>query len=205
MSIDSDFLNKDQSPDTEINEDSLRLALERLGAKGNRRQAPLTHKKSPPDQRRRRFVQEGQVVVEHHQSSRTAQRLTSPQSDEQGEEISRLRNLLKIEQRRAEDTQRELSDANVQMRTLETHLVHEKLHVTELKTKCAEIEQALLEAQVQLSRLREEAASQKRTVERDVIAAEAPVVKKRGPGRPPLARKPETRTDDQEPVRWWKD
>ncbi|MFC0501179.1 hypothetical protein ACFFGM_06555 [Asaia krungthepensis] len=183
----------------------MRQALERLGAKGNKRPVAISHKKSLPDQRRRRFVQEGQVIVEHHQASRTAQRLASPQSDEQGEEISRLRNLLKVEQRRAEDAQRDLSDANTQLRTLETHLVHEKLHVTELKTKCAEAEQALLEAQVQLTRLREDAAVQKRVAEKEASVTEALGQKKRGPGRPPLVRKVETGADEQEPVRWWKD
>ncbi|GBR07226.1 hypothetical protein GCM10007207_24080 [Asaia siamensis] len=204
MSIDSDFFNKEVNQEAELSEDSLRLALERLGNRSNKRPAQQAHKKIVPDQRRRRFVQEGQVVVEHHQVSRAALRSSPVQSDDHSEEIARLRNLLKMEQRRAEDAQRDLGDMQVQLRTLETHLVHEKLHVTELKTKCAEAEQALLEAQVQLSVLREE--SQKRHVEPAGPADETaePVVK-RGRGRPPRVREVPAMAGEPEPVRWWKD
>ncbi|WP_438382010.1 hypothetical protein ABHV46_14135 [Asaia sp. BMEF1] len=204
MGTDSDFYNKDTNHDGELSEDSLRLALERLGTKSNKRHTQGGHHKVAPDQRRRRFVQEGQVVVEHHQLSRASLRAPSSQGEDHGEELSRLRNLLKLEQRRAEDAQRELGNVQVQLRTLETHLVHEKLHVTELKAKCAEVEQTLLEAQVELARLREE--TQKRRVEPVASGEEAaePVIK-RGRGRPPRVKETAVVSRDPEPVRWWKD
>jgi len=204
VGIDSDFYNNDTNQDGELSEDSLRLALERLGSKSNKRHSQGGHQKVAPDQRRRRFVQEGQVVVEHHQLSRASLRAPSSQGDDHGEELSRMRNLLKLEQRRAEDAQRDLGNVQVQLRTLETHLVHEKLHVTELKAKCAEAEQALLEAQVELSRLREE--TQKRRVEL-VVAAEGTVepILKRGRGRPPRVKEVSVVSGDPEPVRWWKE
>jgi len=204
VGIDSDFYNNDTNQDGELSEDSLRLALERLGSKSNKRHSQGGHQKVAPDQRRRRFVQEGQVVVEHHQLSRASLRAPSSQGDDHGEELSRMRNLLKHEQRRAEDAQRDLGNVQVQLRTLETHLVHEKLHVTELKAKCAEAEQALLEAQVELSRLREE--NQKRRVE-PVVAVEGTVepVIKRGRGRPPRIKEVSVASGDPEPVRWWKE
>jgi len=203
VSIDSEFYNKDTSQDGELSEDSLRLALERLGAKNNSKPLSGGHKKSVPDQRRRRFVQEGQVVVEHHQVSRGALRANAVQSDDHSEELTRLRNLLKLEQRRAEDAQRDLGDVQVQLRTLETHLVHEKLHVTELKTKCAELEQTLLEAQVQLARLREDSQKQRAETAEDNLVAPQPV--KRGRGRPPRIREAAPLSDEPEPVRWWKE
>lgn len=184
----------------------MRLALERLGAKQSRRPSSPTHSKSGSDPRRRRFVQEGQVVVEHHQTSRASQRVASVQNDEQGEEIARLRNLLKLEQRRAEDAQRDLNDAQVQLRTLETHLVHEKLHTKEIKARCSEVEQALLEAQVQLTQMREAMADQKSHAAQQVDgASEVVVVKPRRPGRPPKPRPVVEVSEEPEPIQWWKD
>lgn len=201
-----DLNSPEERQDTEISEDSLRLALERLGAKQPRRSSSPTQSKTGSDPRRRRFVQEGQVVVEHHQTSRTSQRVASVQNDDQGEEIARLRNLLKLEQRRAEDAQRYLNDAQVQLRTLETHLVHEKLHTKEIKTRCSEAEQALLEAQAQLIQLREAMAHRKSPAVRSVDeSAEATIVKPRRPGRPPKPRPVVETSEEPEPIQWWKD
>lgn len=201
-----DLNSPEERPDTEISEDSLRLALERLGAKQPRRASSPVHSKPGSDPRRRRFVQEGQVVVEHHQTSRASQRVASVQSDDQGEEIARLRNLLKLEQRRAEDAQRDLNDAQVQLRTLETHLVHEKLHTKEIKARCSEVEQALLEAQVQLAQLREAAADRKSAVSQaGDEGVEAAVVRPRRPGRPPKPRPVVEISEEPEPIQWWKD
>lgn len=184
----------------------MRLALERLGARQSRRPSPPTQSKSGSDPRRRRFVQEGQVVVEHHQPSRASQRIASVQNDDQGEEIARLRNLLKLEQRRAEDAQRNLSDAQVQLRTLETHLVHEKLHTKEIKTRCSEVEQALLETQVQLAQLREAMADQKSPAVQAIDGiAEVTVARPRRPGRPPKPRPVVEISEEPEPIQWWKD
>ncbi|BAT19275.1 hypothetical protein Asbog_00987 [Asaia bogorensis NBRC 16594] len=205
MDMNPDLSSKDDRTENEISEDSLRLALERLGANNRKRPGHVTHTKSSPEPRRRRFVQEGQVVVEHHQVSRTTQRAAPATSDDQSDEINRLRNLVKLEQRRAEDAQRELSDAQVQLRTLETHLVHEKLHVKELKTRCADIEQALLDSQVMVERLREQAPAPKMAVERVAPSGAEGVKKTRGPGRPPKVRPPVDPSNEPEPVQWWKD
>lgn len=212
MTVNPDFNSSEERTDTEISEDSLRLALDRLGARTPRRSSPSSHVKNSSEPRRRRFVQEGQVVVEHHQTSRTAQRAASVPNDDQSDEINRVRNLLKLEQRRAEDAQRELADAQVQLRTLETHLVHEKLSAKELKTRCAELEQSLLEAQMQLSQLREAAIEPKAAAVQaggDVTTTheETPLVadRPRRPGRPPKARRAEEFAGEPEPVRWWRD
>ncbi len=200
-----DLPSKDERSESEISEDSLRLALERLGANNRKRPNHTMHPKPSSEPRRRRFVQEGQVVVEHHQGSRATQRVSAAPGDDHAEEMNRLRNLLRLEQRRAEDAQRELGDAQVQLRTLETHLVHEKLHVKELKSRCADVEQALLDSQVIVERLREQVAVPKAAAERVAASGEIVVRKTRGPGRPPKVRPPIDPAGEPEPVQWWKD
>lgn len=144
------------------------------------------------------------MVVEHHQLSRASLRAAPIISDDHAEEVSRLRNLLKVEQRRAEDAQRDLNDVQVQLRTLETHLVHEKLHATEIKKKYAEVERSLLEAQGVISRLREEAELRKPKVELE-SGEPTPERKTRGRGRPPRVREETVTSGEPEPVRWWKE
>ncbi|WP_122049373.1 hypothetical protein [Asaia bogorensis] len=200
-----DLSNKDDRSENEISEDSLRLALERLGSGGRKRSSHNIPPKSSAEPRRRRFVQEGQVVVEHHQGSRSTLRTAPSPGDDHAEELSRLRNLLKMEQRRAEDAQRELGDAQVQLRTLETHLVHEKLHVKELKTRCADVEQALLDSQILVERLRDQALTLQTPSDHPEATGESVEKKTRGPGRPPKIRPPVAPSSEPEPVQWWKD
>ncbi|WP_147093325.1 hypothetical protein [Swaminathania salitolerans] len=199
------FSEKDPGSDPEISEDSLRLALERLGSGTAKRSAATTQRKPSSDQRRRRFVQEGQVVVEHHQPSRAAMRAPVTVGEDQGEELSRLRNLLRLEQRRAEDVQRELSDLQGQQRTLETHLMHEKLHVTELEKKGRESAQLLHEAQIQITQLREEALMLRRQLDVALADAHAVTRRARGPGRPRRVELADPTGQEPEPVQWWKD
>lgn len=205
MGINLSFSEKDPGSDPEISEDSLRLALERLGSGTAKRSAATTQRKPSSDQRRRRFVQEGQVVVEHHQPSRAAMRAPVTVGEDQGEELSRLRNLLRLEQRRAEDVQRELSDLQGQQRTLETHLMHEKLHVTELEKKGRESAQLLHEAQIQITQLREEALMLRRQLDVALADAHAVTRRARGPGRPRRVELADPTGQEPEPVQWWKD
>ncbi|GBQ11046.1 hypothetical protein AA21291_0671 [Swaminathania salitolerans LMG 21291] len=101
--------------------------------------------------------------------------------------------------------QRELSDLQGQQRTLETHLMHEKLHVTELEKKGRESAQLLHEAQIQITQLREEALMLRRQLDVALADAHAVTRRARGPGRPRRVELADPTGQEPEPVQWWKD
>ncbi|WP_245824850.1 hypothetical protein [Neoasaia chiangmaiensis] len=178
--------------DQDLSEDALRQALARLGS--TRKRATNSPNPRPTlENRRRRFVQDGQVVVEHHASRHTV-RGNGPSTEDQ-EEIERLKNLVKLEQRRCEDGQRQLHDVQVQLRSLETRVAHADLHVKELQdfVRDRDAKIAVLTAQI---------AARAKPANQD----EEPV-ERRSPGRPRIRPAPvevAARDDGEpEPVKWW--
>jgi len=234
---DAPFDRRAQRADAEdsqdMSEDALRQALARLGGGAapkqnfNRPKPVQTH--SEPrhdfrhDQRRRRFVQDGQVVVEHHAASRggAVGARTAGSSPEEHEEIDRLRQSVKREQRRCEDGERQLAEARVAIRGLETRAAHAALHVQELDAQIRQKDEeiAALAGQLRDMAVQHQVVAQK-TAPRKAVSDEDAAKRERGMV---AARKPRTmfrRGDDGRdaghdddilaadengaaPVKWW--
>jgi septal ring factor EnvC (AmiA/AmiB activator) len=184
----------------ELNEDALRQALGRMGS----RPAPTAGSaRHTPEPRRRRFVQDGQILVEHHQPSRHAQRnAASPAAtSENNTEIERLKNLVKIEQRRSEDSQRQLHDVQHQVRLMQTRIAHADLRLKELQDTVEERDArigALLARLAAKSANQDERGDDGARKPRLTLPAEAP---KRG--RPPSVQRVRQEEPEPEPVKWW--
>lgn len=186
--------------DTQLTEDAMRMALERLSARNpdseknprSGRPAPaatLTGRPSASTSggssssapRRRRFVGEGSVMVEHQILSRgrgPAQSRPAAPSDEQAE-TERLRQALRREQRRVHDGQLEIENLQARLHSLETGIGHLRIEVKELTDKIAEKDQEILHLKVS-----QEKAAQAQ-------ASAMPPVAKRPVGRPPKNPSPQ--------------
>lgn len=209
--VDTDFdvEGRNIHSEKEVSEASLRKALERLGAgqqQGRRSSGAgsgMPHR-SAPENRRRRFVQDGQVVVEHHQPSRHAMRTAASVNTEDQQEITRLRQLLKIEQRRAEDGARDVHEAQAQIRSIETHLVHAKLHAQELEGVVKEKDSIILDLNVRLQMQAEQL--QARAVQTQEDPIEEVKIQVRKPRKKRVAAETTVEAEDEpQPVQWWKD
>ncbi|MBF0864388.1 MAG: hypothetical protein ABF932_08385 [Gluconobacter potus] len=173
-------------------EDKLRQALARLGAGASSRSSkprPLT----PTPERRRRFVRDGQVVVEHQGSRGIATR--NPSQEDQ-EEIERLRQSVKREQRRWEEAERSLIDIRAQLKAFETREAHAKIQITELNRELRENQDAIQTLKASLHQAREQAAEAARRAPR-------PVGRPRKEATPAAVEMAETEVAEQEPVQWW--
>lgn len=173
-------------------EDKLRQALARLGAGASSRSSkprPLT----PTPERRRRFVRDGQVVVEHQGGRGIAAR--NPSQEDQ-EEIERLRQSVKREQRRWEEAERSLMEVRSQLKAFETREAHAKIQITELNRELRENQDAIQTLKACLHQAREQAAEAARHAPR-------PVGRPRKEAAPAAAEMAETEVAEQEPVQWW--
>lgn len=194
-----------EAQEPELNEDALREALGRMGSgKKNGGTADRKLRNAPPtgDVRRRRFVQDGQVVVEHHQPSRTTHRSTGAPQIEDSAELDRLKASVREEQRRYEESQRRLQDVQTQMRSLETRAVHADLRIKELQAFLQERDAAImnLRARLAVTAVNEDVrASEIENTSTTVVAAPAPARR----GRPRKVVQPDTAVREPEPVKWW--
>ncbi|WP_040508421.1 hypothetical protein [Gluconobacter morbifer] len=179
-------------------EDKLRQALSRLGA-GNARSAK-PRSSTPTTERRRRFVRDGQVVVEH-QGGRGLVTRNAGQEDQ--EEIERLRQSVKREQRRWEEAERHLSDMRGQIRVFETREAHAKIRISELTKDLREHQDTIQTLKGELHRVRDQAQEASRRSPRPVgrPRKEQPPVEAE---EMPSAVQPEPRAaNEPEPVQWW--
>ncbi|GBR01962.1 hypothetical protein JK203_10925 [Gluconobacter cerinus] len=188
--------------DQQVSEDKLREALARLGSGSSRPQKarPIT----PTTERRRRFVRDGQVVVEHQASRGFAQRSNAPSQDDQ-DEIERLRQSVKREQRRWEEAERYLAEARTQLKTYETREAHAKIQITELNRHLREHQDQIQSLKAQLHQSREQAAEAARRSPRPVgrprkEVQDETVVKK---VEKAAVEAPAVLLDEPEPVQWW--
>ncbi|GAN54085.1 hypothetical protein Tasa_016_005 [Tanticharoenia sakaeratensis NBRC 103193] len=207
------------SDSMDVSEESLRQALARLGggksarsqngnqgshaAQAGRRhanQAPVHAQGSDARQenRRRRFVQDGQVVVEH-QHSRSASPRASVAAQEDHDEIERLKQSVRREQRRWEEGERALAEARSAIRALETRAAHADLHAQELDSQLRQRDERIAELTVQL---RDAVANQ--TVVQDVEDTAPQRAPRAAQPRRARVAEPVLATDDEpEPVKWW--
>ncbi|GBR69244.1 hypothetical protein [Gluconobacter kanchanaburiensis] len=172
-------------------EDKLRQALARLGA-GSTSRAPKSRPAAPTAERRRRFVRDGQVVVEHQGGRGIAAR--NPSQEDQ-EEIERLRQSVKREQRRWEEAERSLMEVRSQLKAFETREAHAKIQITELNRELRENQDAIQTLKACLHQAREQAAEAARRAPRPVGRP-----RKEPVGDVEIAEKEPA---EQEPVQWW--
>lgn len=176
-------------------EDKLRQALARLGAGASSRSPNKSRPVTPTmTERRRRFVRDGQVVVEHQGGRGIAAR--NPSQEDQ-EEIERLRQSVKREQRRWEEAERSLTEVRSQLKAFETREAHAKIQISELNRELRENQDAIQTLKACLHQAREQAAEAARRTPRPV-------------GRPRKEAAPEAveaaeavDVAEQEPVQWW--
>ncbi|MBS1101780.1 hypothetical protein JK202_01905 [Gluconobacter sp. Dm-62] len=173
-------------------EDKLRQALARLGAGASSR-APKSRPVTATPERRRRFVRDGQVVVEHQGSRGIAAR--NPSQEDQ-EEIERLRQSVKREQRRWEEAERSLMEIRSQLKAFETREAHAKIQITELNRELRENQDAIQTLKASLHQAREQAAEAARRTPR-------PVGRPRKEVAPEAVEMAGTEVSEQEPVQWW--
>ncbi|MCQ9154147.1 hypothetical protein [Acidomonas methanolica] len=174
-----------------MNETAVLEALNRFGSGRKRVAAAPQPIRAGSENRRRRFIQDGEVVVEHHAVSRGAPRQPAPAQDTS--EIDRLKASLRREQRRSEDAERQLGDLQTQIRSQETRAVHAELHVKELQ-------QTLRERDARIAELIGQIHTQKISYEAALDAA-----KVRAPRSKPSPTTPREMTEngEPEPVKWW--
>ncbi|MBB2202751.1 hypothetical protein [Gluconacetobacter tumulisoli] len=194
----------------EVSEQSLRLALSRLGSKRGASAPSPTAAPSPaprlprahdPAQRRRKFVQDGEVRVEHHATSRPTPRTLHIQADDGGE-VERLRQQIRHEQKLREDAERTAHETQASLRSLETRIGHADIILAETKSEIESrddeiqaLKASLLTVRAETSRLEAELAQLRRQA---TPPAPAPV---RRPRRTTVRiEEPE---DEPEPVKWW--
>ncbi|GBR32463.1 hypothetical protein AA0488_2551 [Kozakia baliensis NRIC 0488] len=123
---------------------------------------------------------------------------------EDQQEITRLRQLLKIEQRRAEDGARDVQEAQAQIRSIETHLVHAKLHAQELEGAVKEKDSIILDLNVRLQMQAEQL--QARAVQTQEDPIEQVKIQVRKPRKKRVAVETTVEAEDEpQPVQWWKD
>ncbi|MBF0858116.1 hypothetical protein HKD24_02670 [Gluconobacter sp. LMG 31484] len=173
-------------------EDKLRQALARLGAGASSRSSKARPVTATPE-RRRRFVRDGQVVVEHQGSRGIAAR--APSQEDQ-EEIERLRQSVKREQRRWEEAERSLVEVRSQLKAFETREAHAKIQISELNRELRENQDTIQTLKASLHQAREQAAEAARRAPR-------PVGRPRKEAAPEVAEMAEADASEQEPVQWW--
>lgn len=173
-------------------EDKLRQALARLGAGASSR-TPKSRPVPPTAERRRRFVRDGQVVVEH-QGGRGIAARNAGQDDQ--EELERLRQSVKREQRRWEEAERSLTDVRAQLKAFETREAHAKIQISELNRELRENQDTIQTLKASLHQAREQAAEAARRTPR-------PVGRPRKEAAPQIVEMPEAEGAEQEPVQWW--
>ncbi len=173
-------------------EDKLRQALARLGAGASSR-TPKSRPVPPTAERRRRFVRDGQVVVEH-QGGRGIAARNAGQDDQ--EELERLRQSVKREQRRWEEAERSLTDVRAQLKAFETREAHAKIQISELNRELRENQDTIQTLKASLHQAREQAAEAARRIPR-------PVGRPRKEAAPQVVEMPEAEVAEQEPVQWW--
>ncbi|CAI9121678.1 hypothetical protein [Brytella acorum] len=195
-----------EAQEPELNEDALREALGRMGS-GRKNGGGADRKlrsAAPPtgDVRRRRFVQDGQVVVEHHQNSRATHRAMAAPQVEDHAEIDRLKAAVREEQRRHEESQRRLQDVQTQMRSLETRAVHADLRIKELQAFLQERDIAImnLRARLAVTVVKEDVRAVELENDAATTVAAQPQVRR---GRPRKVAQPDMATSEPEPVKWW--
>lgn len=186
--------------DQQVSEDKLREALARLGS-GSSSRSQKPRPVTPTTERRRRFVRDGQVVVEHQASRGFNQRNNGPGQEDQ-EEIERLRQSVKREQRRWEEAEKSLTEIRAQLKAFETREAHAKIQITELNRDLRDHQEQIQSLKAQLHQAREQAAEAARrtprpvgrprkvAVEDDVMVADEPVLA-------------DVETNEPEPVQWW--
>lgn len=193
----------------EVNEQALRLALSRLGSKQS---TPASSAPSAPRanarpfdaaQRRRKFVQDGDVRVEHHVLNRpTARAMHAPQDD--GGEIERLRQQVKLLQKQRDDADRASHDAQTSLRSLETRIGHADIILAEAQAGLASRDEEIRALRSSLSAARAEIARLTEELSTPRTRAAAPQPPRPAPvPRPRRAPAPEVIEDEPEPVKWW--
>ncbi|MBB2204929.1 coiled-coil domain-containing protein [Gluconacetobacter takamatsuzukensis] len=196
----------------EVNEQALRLALSRLGSKHSSSASPAQSPARPgarpfdAAQRRRKFVQDGDVRVEHHVLNRpTARAMHAPQDD--GGEIERLRQQVKLIQKQRDDADRACHDAQASLRTMETRIGHADIVLAEAQAGLASRDEEILTLRSSLSAARAEIARLTEELSHPRTRAAAPAPQ---PPKPALAPRPrrapapaEMVEDEPEPVKWW--
>lgn len=194
----------------EVNEQALRLALSRLGSKSSTPASPAqptlrTANARPFDaaQRRRKFVQDGDVRVEHHALNRpTARAMHAPQDD--GGEIERLRQQVKLLQKQRDDADRASHDAQTNLRSLETRIGHADIVLAEAQAGLASRDEEIRALRASLSAARAEIARLTEELSAPTTRAAAPQPPRPAPvPRPRRAPAPEMIEDEPEPVKWW--
>lgn len=193
----------------EVAEQALRLALSRLGSKQSAPASPtqptLRANARPFDaaQRRRKFVQDGDVRVEHHALNRPTARAMHAQQDD-GSEIERLRQQLRLVQKQREDADRACHDAQASLRSMETRIGHADIVLAETQAELANRDEEILVLKSSLSAARAEIA---RLVEEISPPKTRPAaVHSVKPVREPRVRHvsaPPVIEDEPEPVKWW--
>lgn len=205
----ADAEQSDNDNRDEVNEQALRLALSRLGSKQS---APASTSQATPRaaarpfdaaQRRRKFVQDGDVRVEHHVLNRPAARaMHAPQED--GGEIERLRQQVKLLQKQRDDADRASHDAQASLRSLETRIGHADIVLAEAQAGVASRDEEILALRASLSAARAEIA--RLTAELSAPRPRAAPIQQPKPApvpRPRHAPAPEAIEDEPEPVKWW--
>lgn len=174
-------------------EDKLRQALARLGAGASSRTPNKSRPVPPTAERRRRFVRDGQVVVEHQGGRGIAARNVG--QDDQ-EELERLRQSVKREQRRWEEAERSLGEIRSQLKAFETREAHAKIQISELNRELRENQDTIQTLKASLHQAREQAAEAARRTPR-------PVGRPRKEPAPQVVDVAEAEIAEQEPVQWW--
>lgn len=203
--------------DNESDEEALRNAILRMGL-GNKRSNATPSFRPSSDNRRRRFVQDGEVLVEHHAPSRAQSRTPASSNTEDQAELNRLQLQFNVEHRLREDTQRQLTEVQNQLRAMETRAAHAELHVKELQGTLRERDASIAELhRAALQRMQAPLPAAPKPPENETpisdltetaspaIASPAAVPKRAKPARKVIRPKLEKKTEDteQEPVKWW--
>ncbi|WP_068168794.1 hypothetical protein [Neokomagataea thailandica] len=201
--------------DQQVSEDKLREALARLGAgSGKSANKPSRPVQQTPE-RRRRFVRDGQVVVEHQSTGRPMsgrmQAVRAAGGPEEHEEIERLRQSVKREQRRCEEVERHVGDLKGQLRTFETREAHTKLQILDLSKSLRDAQDQIQSLKSELHRAREDAVAASRRSPRPVgrprkyPLPEQVSVRLTEPAARAVEQVPSKAQEAAEPVQWWKD
>nr|WP_294917274.1 hypothetical protein [uncultured Neokomagataea sp.] len=204
--------------DQQVSEDKLREALARLGAGSGKSSNKPSRPVQQTPERRRRFVRDGQVVVEHQSTGRPMsgrmQAVRAAGGPEEHEEIERLRQSVKREQRRCEEVERHVGDLKGQLRTFETREAHTKLQIVDLTKALRDAQDHIQALKSDLHRAREEAAEASRRSPRPVGRPRKHPLPASAVSRPAAERTVDAGMDvapsnaaydTAEPVQWWKD
>lgn len=189
-------------------EDRLRQALARLGAgqsdRNKNKQRTITTPRVAPvsAERRRRFVRDGQVVVEH-QGGRGIGARTPVQDDQ--DEIERLRQSVKREQRRWEEAEQSLGELRAQIKAFETREAHAKIQIGELNRELREQRDMIQTLKASVHQAREQAAEAARRSPRPVGRPRKEVVPCVETSAIAVAEDmvADIETGEPEPVQWW--